>query len=264
MTRITSPRFLISYPSPAVRDEPADVPSDLKLLVDGIEKGVIYGQGTFANRPVSTGGSPGIQGRIYEATDRGILYYDFGTGWQIIGPPPFMDTTAFDSLAGMVDGQEVAWGHDINNGILWNMRYYSAGGPTYHWICQGGAPIIAEVLTGLDSISSTSYVDFPTNPGPTLTVPLDGLYEIQFGGVAGNDTANQSAFIAAKIGSVTTADIDSAHVFVPTANGAVMLSRTIRKTANKADVIKLQGKVTGGNGTFYRRWLSMRPVAVNN
>lgn len=41
--------------------------------------------GTLAARPVSSGGSPGIRGRIYRASDDGVLYYDRGTGWDAVG-----------------------------------------------------------------------------------------------------------------------------------------------------------------------------------
>jgi hypothetical protein len=43
-------------------------------------------QGVLANRPVSTGGSPGKFGRYYWATDTLELYRDFGTGWTKVYP----------------------------------------------------------------------------------------------------------------------------------------------------------------------------------
>jgi hypothetical protein len=54
----------------------------------------IFSQGTFASRPDSTPGTPGITGRFYYATDTGILYYDFGTGWVAMLPPDGGITTA--------------------------------------------------------------------------------------------------------------------------------------------------------------------------
>lgn len=83
---LTSTRFQVNYPSPT-RGDTADVPRDFGSVVVGLETAAMYGQGTFASRPVSTGGSPGIQGRFYMATDLTpmILYYDYGTGWASIG-----------------------------------------------------------------------------------------------------------------------------------------------------------------------------------
>lgn len=81
-----SSRRNISYPNP-LRGDTADIPRDFGAVVAALELDVIYGQGTFASRPVSTGGSPGIQGRIYVATDATPhgFYYDYGTGWDPIG-----------------------------------------------------------------------------------------------------------------------------------------------------------------------------------
>jgi hypothetical protein len=84
MTRITSPRYGISYPDPTLRDEPADGPDLGVRLVNAIERSVMYNQGVFANRPAF-----GIQGRVYEATDQGtagIVYWDTGAAWLEIGP----------------------------------------------------------------------------------------------------------------------------------------------------------------------------------
>lgn len=52
---------------------------DLAEAVDDIA--VVYEQGTFASRPTSSPGTPGIEGRFYYATDTEVLYYDMGTGW---------------------------------------------------------------------------------------------------------------------------------------------------------------------------------------
>lgn len=58
-----------------------------QALVTAIDsKTAIYAQGTLAVRPVSTPGSPGIQGRFYFATDEAKLYYDAGTSWTEMVP----------------------------------------------------------------------------------------------------------------------------------------------------------------------------------
>lgn len=115
---LTSTRFQIPYPNPATRADSADAPRDFAAVVTGIEKAAIYGQGVLASRPVSTAGSPGIQGRFYYATDTGILYYDTGTAWQQIGDPgavpvgAVMDfpwsTSALPGLWAVPQGQALA------------------------------------------------------------------------------------------------------------------------------------------------------------
>ena len=41
-----------------------------------------YSAGLLSARPTSTPGSPGVEGRIYRATDSGQLFMDTGTGWN--------------------------------------------------------------------------------------------------------------------------------------------------------------------------------------
>lgn len=83
---LASTRRGIVYPN-TNRTDSADVPRDIAALVAALEIDVIYGQGTLAARPTSTPGSPGVQGRIYMATDQTphVLYYDYGTGWDSVG-----------------------------------------------------------------------------------------------------------------------------------------------------------------------------------
>jgi hypothetical protein len=84
---LQSARFKVNYPQ-ADRSDSADVPRDFIAQVGGLEQAVLWGgQGTLAARPTSTAGTPGIQGRVYLATDQTphILYYDYGTGWDAIG-----------------------------------------------------------------------------------------------------------------------------------------------------------------------------------
>lgn len=80
----TTTRAALRYP--LLADTP-DVPRDIgNLAADADSVFAMYGQGTFASRPTSTGGTPGKSGRFYYATDTVRLYYDFGTGWTEIGP----------------------------------------------------------------------------------------------------------------------------------------------------------------------------------
>lgn len=82
---LTSSRRGIIYPN-TNRSDSADVPRDTAALVAALEIDLIYGQGTLAARPTSTPGSPGIQGRLYVATDSTphVAYYDYGTGWDAL------------------------------------------------------------------------------------------------------------------------------------------------------------------------------------
>jgi hypothetical protein len=96
---LTSTRRGISYPNPA-RTDAADVPAHILNLVNALEVDVVYGQGAIGARPVSTPGTPGMAGRIYyvdSGPTLGDLWYDFGTGWRLIGkvlPDPVIWTSA--------------------------------------------------------------------------------------------------------------------------------------------------------------------------
>lgn len=84
----TTARLGLRYPELA--DAP-NVPQDMQELASDIDDAVIYGQGVFASRPVSSPGTPGVVARIYFATDTNTLYYDMGTGWVAIGPSVIAD-----------------------------------------------------------------------------------------------------------------------------------------------------------------------------
>ena len=83
----------LALPYPELTGAP-DVPADIRALALALDNAAIVSQGTLASRPVSTGGSPGKMGRWYYATDNGLLYYDFGTGWITINAPGTVDGPA--------------------------------------------------------------------------------------------------------------------------------------------------------------------------
>lgn len=87
-------RLALPYPLNA---DAVDVPGDIQALATALDNVVPYSQGVVGSRPVSTGGSPGIQGRRYYATDEGIEYLDTGSSW-IVSPRP----------AGSIAGTELA------------------------------------------------------------------------------------------------------------------------------------------------------------
>lgn len=105
-------RMALPYPTGTT---PSDVDGWMKLLAEAVDAlAAIYGQGTFANRPISTAGSPGKAGRFYvvtSGTENGQVWYDHGTGWiqvnpsQAIGPDSI---TAAMIAAAAVTASELA------------------------------------------------------------------------------------------------------------------------------------------------------------
>jgi hypothetical protein len=259
MARLTSPRFGVSYTNPATRDELADGPFDIAQVVLGLEKAAYYSQGTFANRPTSTGGSPGIQGRLYYATDRKLLYYDYGTGWEQVGLAEIGDNTVFNGLT-PYDGREfvvIPDGTGSDFDVAWMFRWSSI---LVSWVYLGGAPILHE-LNAADTETASTYQDLLS--GPTLTAPLTSRYDIEFGCRVSNSSVGAVSYVTPKIGA--SAGLDDDAVAVSSVGGAGAFDtvhRKINRTVIMGDVVKLQARVTAGTGTFSHRWLSMVPSMV--
>jgi len=73
----------MALPGPAGTD-PADVPTDIDKLRQALDVlSMIFGQGAASTRPAA-----GIAGRMFYATDEGVLYYDDGTAWRAPFTPP--------------------------------------------------------------------------------------------------------------------------------------------------------------------------------
>ena len=113
MTRITSTRFGISYPDPALRDERPDVAADIKRVVDALETGGVYfREDTLANRPAA-----GKHGFFFVSTDENprVVYYDYGTGWLPVGVSTIADGSI--SNAKLADGS-VTWQKLANGAVI--------------------------------------------------------------------------------------------------------------------------------------------------
>lgn len=144
-----SARFGVNYPN-ADRSDSADVPRDFLSMVTGLEKAVRYGQGTLAARPVSTAGTPGIQGRVYMVTDQTphVLYYDFGTGWDLVGAP----TSGVGLLAARPSAASLIAGTTYYATDQDAMYMVSAG----VWIRVGSMP--GDLVMTLNAVASTGRV----------------------------------------------------------------------------------------------------------
>jgi len=262
MTRVTSSRLQISTPNATLRDEPADVPGDLKKIVDPIDANVaMYGQGLAVNRPAF-----GIAGRFYFATDQLVLYYDSGTAWTTCDGNMYTDSATFDALGvGIHNGMRVSvYFAGAGVDVLWDMIWDVDATP-FKWRCAGATPHFSEVATA-EASTNSAYVDLAT-VGPSVTIPFDGKYNIEFGAMITTDgIVTHGAFCAPVLGATPASDANSIEVLGPDTAESISVSRWLfSKTLNKADVVKLQYKQTvGGSSNFTRRWLRVIPVVINN
>lgn len=139
MAILTTARGSFPYPNGA---ENFDVVTDLQALADRIAAvGGLFDQGVFASRPTSTPGTPGTEGLFYYSTDRRVLSYDYGTGWE--------------------DVWEFA-----NSGFLSSNGYSLDGGPAHY--AAGGNGLNAEIGT------------VGTAPRAVVDVALTMLYPVTF------------------------------------------------------------------------------------
>lgn len=152
----------------------SDIDAGFAALADDLDGLIVsYSQGTLASRPTSTGGSPGKQGRLYRATDVGILFYDNGTGWDPVSTPPIV--TALPSGATLFDGQEVflQTAAMAALGVRWHLAYRAGASGSYKWEFLGGPPLLAQANPAGGVASGVANL--------SLALPVAGDYIVDSG-----------------------------------------------------------------------------------
>lgn len=87
-------------------------------------------------------------------------------------------------LPGIVsDGQEVYFVVDATKGILWHLKYRAASTSAYKWEFVGGSRIVSENNAGYTVAMTTVHT--LTTDTPSVTLPLNGDYLIEYGGQFG-------------------------------------------------------------------------------
>jgi len=89
--------------------------------------------------------------------------------------PQYVTLTQFAALTA-TDGLEVYLVVDATNGVVWHLRYNAGSSSAYKWEYLGGAPMIAQGLSGSTTVST------PTSIGGGLVIPRAGDYVFDFGG----------------------------------------------------------------------------------
>lgn len=179
----------------------------ITLLIDGTRvldqfglvitpaAGDVYRPTTIKRRLVPTPGVHTYEVRAY--VDAGTGFIEDGTttsrpssyikASKIIQASQFIVPLASAPLvtslpSAPIDGQEIRYVANATNGIIWNFRYRAASTSAYKWEFIGGPPLYAEVGMGQadQNTSSSSYVALST-PGPSITLPLAGDYDVEIG-----------------------------------------------------------------------------------
>lgn len=138
---------------------------------------------------------------------------------------------------------------------IWNFAYNKAAG---YWYNSGSSPLVREIDTAETTVSLT-YVNLAT-VGPQITLPFIGDYMFTYGAVLVNSAAASLSLLSVDFGS-GAADPD--NVVVLGANN-VSASRSRAKTIVTAGFTSaMKYRVTGGTGTFEKRFLNVLPLRIH-
>lgn len=170
-----------------------------------------------------------------------------------------------------IDGQECYFVAGAN-GELWHLRYNAGSASAYKWEVLGGSALHAEVTTAsAEGTSSASFVAL-TTPGPNITLPLAGDYDIDqsfswYTSVAGGGMA-----MCYDIGATAALMVDAAAAYNPYAGVGVSVTRRMRRKTGLPAVTltskfsALNGGTAYANGTAsaagHHRMMRAMPVRV--
>lgn len=169
--------------------------------------------------------------------------------------------------AGPLDGQEINYLADAANGIVWRFRYRSASASAYKWEFIGGSALRVENVGGSawgvwESATSVTFAVLPT-PGPTITAPLAGDYDVSGSAMAYGNTVDVGALMLWKTGDGAPSwNPYDAVEYVGAARAVTIAVRKKRTGVAAGDVFELRYGVSGGNTYFNARSLYVQPVRV--
>ena len=161
------------------------------------------------------------------------------------------------------DGDEIYYLADATNGVVWHLKYRAAEVGSYKWYFVGGSPLEAFVDTRETRAAAVSFAAL-TTAGPTVTVPLDGDYDVQVGSIhfCASSTFTVHSF---DVGGAGALESDGALTTIraPAASDQWSVTGSVRrKTLAAATALTSKYKATPNAAEFMSRWMSVRPVRV--
>jgi hypothetical protein len=230
-------------------------------------------QGTLASRPVSTPASPGKVGRYYYATDYGVLFRDYGTGWSLASQGQFV-SWGNPLPTNPVDGDVMDYSVDaLYPGVIWRFRYRASSPSIYKWEYQGGGPSAFVLDAATYNQYSTSYF----YGGPTLPIPIAGEWDFEYGALLW--AGQQQGGVACMSPDITAAgapnDNDAVYhnqivyynpgAFYINSQQGANGSRKKRATINSVRNVDMYYRLFSAvftPATFQDRWIKATPVRV--
>jgi hypothetical protein len=217
---------------------------------------------------IASGGSIGAPGAVtvYEQPgDPGAMAT--GSIWIDTDETPGIWTPQIPlvtSLPGSpYDGQEVYFLADAVAGVIWPLRYRASSPSIYKWEAIGPTPLwVKDDNACVRSLNSYGDPNISGSAGPSITPPLNGDYDVEFGSRFGGVAGGAYMFASPSMDGAVPTDNDA--LFLYGTNDDMISSRRIRQTGLAGTrVIKLQYKSSAGtNATYDRRHMSVWPVRV--
>lgn len=184
---------------------------------------------------------------------------------QILGYQRFVAAKSTTFPQNPVDDQPFIYPVDVANGIAWTFRYDIGVTDAYKYVFEGGAPLYATITT--EESTAGGYTDLAT-VGPAVTIPLNGLYEVQYGACAQNTTADSDTRVTPSYGGSSPSNSEAIEMEGVVSGGTgnrIAQSRTLVVTVTDAPrTMKLQYMVASGTGSWRNRWLFVRPVRISS
>lgn len=161
------------------------------------------------------------------------------------------------------DGDEIYYVADAVNGVVWNLRYNASSASTFKWEFIGGSPLSQEILTSqtIAGGGGGNYQNL-TTPGPDVTVPEAGDYDIEYHVMVGGGDDGVATKVSPKLGALSANDNDMVEL---STTRTISTGRTIRRTLSPGDLVRLQYALATGSASgasYSRRSLFVRPVRV--
>jgi hypothetical protein len=211
-------------------------------------------------------GDPGVV-EVYEqpGTPSGA---DVGAVWIDTdeSPPSISVVTTTEPIVTLlpsspVDGQVINYLADAANGIVWRLRYRSAASGSYKWEFVGGSPLRATGAFSFVVGTINIWVDIASTP--SITPPLAGDYDIDFGAYITQGTLNQNGRFGVinQATPIAPQDIATAEYYGPIVS--MTQHRSFRFTGVvAAQPLKLVYYATKTDFSYGLRYLQARPVRV--
>jgi hypothetical protein len=150
-----------------------------------------------------------------------------------------------------VDGQVVDYLADATNGVIWRFRYRAASSSAYKWELVGGTELEAVVKrSSAENVIGTSSYAASTTPGPSITLPLAGDYDITLSFASYHGVAGGAIGMSYDIGATPAVDADSLWIHHPTTSVVGRVTRTKRKTGLPATTLTCKYRALSGTGVL--------------